>query len=129
MKVTIDGQEYEYERRMPMSDALAIERAWKRRYAEWESELAAGSAEATGVLVWLLWRRAGRHVPLEDIIGEEPKVDFDYAEVLSSIISSLMRESAEAEAGTANPTTGAPAPDGTGTTSPAMKRSSVKSST
>ena len=94
-----------------MSEALAIEHVYKRRYAEWQSDLAAGSARAMCVLAWVIWRRDGRDVPFEDII--DGKADFDLLEMLTS-----MAEAAEAEAAAAADPTELPAPagtDGTGT--------------
>ena len=114
MKITVNGEAFDIDlAHVPMSDALAIEREWKRRYAEWEGELYAGSAEAVAVLVWLLWRRDGREVPLEGILSGE--VDFDYSEVLRSITEAALQAKADAEA-EAGPTSGAvplTAPDGT----------------
>ena len=118
MKFTVNGEAFDYDlAHVPMSDALAIEKAWKRRYAEWEAELYAGSAEATAVLIWLLWKRAGREVPLQDILDSE--VDFDYSEVLRSITEAALQAKADADAAKAGPTSGAvplTAPDGTDTT-------------
>ena len=127
MKIIIDGETFEYDgRRMPMSDALAIEKAWGRRYAEWEMELNAGSAEAACVLVWLVWRRDGREVELQDIL--DGKIDFSYAEMLRSLAEAHAQAQAEKE----NPTTGAAPrtdPAGTPATPSGTKPSSPKSST
>ena len=83
-KITIGGETFDYDgQRQPMSEALAIEEVYGRRYAEWQTDLAAGSAKAYCVLAWLVWRREGRDVPFEDIIGG--KVDFDLGEMLKSI--------------------------------------------
>ena len=125
MKITIDGITYDYDNtRRPMSEALAIEKAWGRRYAEWETELIAGSAQAAAVLVWLIWRREGREVPLDDLLSG--KTDFDYSEMLRSL------RDAGAEAEAEDPTGGAgisTAPDGTDTTPPGTRPSSRRSST
>ena len=60
MKVVIAGMAYEYDgSKAPMSEALAIEHVYKRRYAEWQSDLAAGSARAMCVLAWIILRRDG----------------------------------------------------------------------
>jgi len=102
-----------------MSEALAIERVYERRYAEWQSDLAAGSAKAMCVLAWLIWRRDGRDVPFEDII--DGKADFDLMEMLES-----MSEAAEAEKAAAADPTGEPDPagtPGTGTSTSASSRS------
>jgi hypothetical protein len=109
MKVILDGQAYEFDgTRKPMSEALALERAWGRRYAEWESELAAGSAEALCVLAWVIWRRDGRDVKLEDIL--DGTVDFDFGEFVASLA-----EAGEAAQEAAGPTTPAGSPDPAGT--------------
>jgi hypothetical protein len=129
VKFTVKGETFEVDlAHMPMSDALAIENESKRRYAEWESEFYAGSAWASCVLVWLAWKHDGREVPLGDILSGE--VDFDYSDVLRSIMDALAQAAAEVRAGEADPTEGAaPPPDGTATTLPATKGSSLKSST
>jgi hypothetical protein len=130
VKVRIGGESFDFdEARRPMSEAIAVERAWGRRYAEWESELQAGSAEAMAVFVWLVWRRDGREVELADILSGE--VDFDYRELEQSILEVAVERQKAAEA-EANPTQGAvspAAPDGTPTTPAATRRSSRKSST
>jgi hypothetical protein len=104
MKIVLAGESFEYDgSKAPMSEALAIERVYERRYAEWQADLAAGSAKAMCVLAWLIWRRDGRDVPFEDIL--DGKADFDLVEMLES-----MTEAAEAAA--ADPT-GPPDPAGT----------------
>lgn len=126
MKITVGGEAFEYDNtRRPLSEALAIEKAWGRRYAEWEAELMAGSAEATAVFVWVVYRREGRDVPLADILSGE--VDFDYGEVVQSLTAAYL----EAQAAEQDPTPGAEPrtdPDGTATTSAATSGRSRKSS-
>jgi hypothetical protein len=103
LKVVIAGMAYEYDgQRAPMSEALAIEKVYERRYAEWQSDLQAGSARAMCVLAWIILRRDGTEVPFGDII--DGKFDFDLIEMLESLA-----ESAQAEA----------APDPTGPSVPA----------
>ena len=107
MKIVLAGETYDYDgTKAPMSEALAIERVYERRYAEWQSDLAAGSAKAMCVLAWLIWRRDGRDVPFEDIL--DGKADFDLVEMLES-----MSESAEAEKAAAADPTEPPDPAGT----------------
>ena len=120
MKIVLAGETYDYDgTKAPMSEALAIERVYERRYAEWQSDLAAGSARAMCVLAWLIWRRDGRDIPFEDIL--DGKADFDLMEMMNSLA-----EAAEAE-GEPDPTV---SPDpagtpGTGTdTSPSSPASS-----
>ena len=122
MKIVVNGEPFEYDgTKAPMSEALAIEHVYKRRYAEWQSDLAAGSAKAMCVLAWVIWRRDGRDVPFEDIL--DGKADFDLLEMLTS-----MAEAAEAEAKAEADPTVSPAPAGTGTTGTGTSRSSRKSS-
>lgn len=123
-KVILGGEAFDFDgSKKPMSEALAIERAWKKRYAEWETELAAGSAEALCVLAWVIWRRDGRDIPLEDIL--EGKVDFDFTEFITSLA-----DAGEEQQGPPVPTipAGSPDPAGTPGTPPATKARSRKSS-
>ena len=108
-----------------MSEALWVEHVYKRRYAEWQEDLSAGSAKAMCVLACLIWRRDGRDVPLQDLL--DGTVDFDLMEMLTS-----MAEAAEAEKGEAgaeaDPTPPS-APAGTRSTGTGTSRSSRKNST
>jgi len=86
MKVVINSETFDFDgSRKPMSEAMAVEREWGRRYFEWETELAAGSLEAFCVFVWLVWRREGRDVALKDVL--DGTADFDYGETLASVIA------------------------------------------
>jgi len=125
VKVVLNGETFDYEPVMPMADALALEKAWGRRYVEWESLLGAGSAEAFGVLAWLIWRRDGRDIELSAIL--DGSVPLDLAEMLASVITAR----AEQEAAQADPTPAGPPTDpaGTPTTQPGTKPSSPRSST
>jgi hypothetical protein len=123
VKVRLNGEYLEFDgSKKPMSEALAIERAWHKRYAEWETELAAGSAEALCVLAWVIWRRDGRDIDLDDILSG--KIDFDFTE----FITSLADTDEDGDGGKAEPvpTTPAASPDpaGTRTTRRNTKRSS-----
>jgi len=127
MKVVLGGEPFDYDGgRMPMSDALWIEHVYKRRYAEWEADLNAGSAKALAMLACLIWRRDGRDVPLQDLL--DGKTDFDLAEMIGSMAESLAEAAAQAEDDTAVPTPAGPAPAGipgigTGTSASSPKRS------
>jgi hypothetical protein len=124
-KVIINGMVYEYDgTKAPMSEALAIEDVYKRRYAEWQSDLQAGSAKAMCVLAWIILRRDGTEMPFEDILSG--KFDFDLAEMLESLAESA--GAAQAEAAEADPTP-PPAPAGTDGTGTATSQSSPASST
>jgi len=122
VKIVLGGETFEYDgSKAPMSEALAIERIYERRYAEWQSDLAAGSAKAMCVLAWLIWRRDGRDVPFEDIL--DGKADFDLVEMLES-----MAESQEAEKAAAADPTGPPDPAGTPGTGTSTSASSPSGS-
>ena len=124
MKIVLAGETFEYDgTKAPMSEALAIEHVYKRRYAEWQSDLSAGSAKAMCVLAWLIWRRDGRDVPFEDILSGT--VDFDLQEMLESMAEAA--QEAEAEAAVPDPTPPS-APAGTRSTGTATSRSSRKNS-
>lgn len=122
MKVVINGETFDYDgTKHPMSEALAVEHVYKRRYAEWEADLNAGSAKAMCVLAWIIWRRDGRDVPFEDIL--DGKADFDLLEMLNSLT-----EAADAEAAAEADPTVSPAPAGTHTTATSTSEPSPKSS-
>lgn len=95
-KVTINGEVFGFDTsHKPMSEALALEQALKCRYADWETDLQAGSARAMCGFIWLVWRRDGRDVPLEDILDGKVEID----------LGSL---SIEADEGEADPTSQPP---------------------
>ena len=103
-KVVINGETFQYDGdKAPMSEALAIEDVYERRYVEWQADLQAGSAKAMAVLAWIIWRRDGRDVPYEDIISG--KADFDLGEMINSIVESA-QAAAEGEADPQTPGTG-----------------------
>lgn len=121
-KVTINGESFDFDgQKQPMSEALAIEHVYKRRYAEWQTDLQAGSAKAFCVLAWIIWRRDGRDVPFEDIL--EGRADFDLNEMIMS-----MAAGAEAEAEAEPDPMPSPALAGTRTTGTGTSRSSRKNS-
>ena len=103
-KIRINGEVFDFDRsHHPMSEALAIEQATGLRYVDWETELASGSMKAMCAFVWLVWRRNGRDVPLDDITSGKTEIDLD------ELLTSLMEARQENEA--ADPTSGeAPAP-------------------
>jgi hypothetical protein len=77
-KVTINGEVFEWDvSRKPMSEALALEQALKCRYADWETDLQAGSARAMCGFIWLVWRRNGRDVPIADILDGKTEIDLN----------------------------------------------------
>lgn len=109
MKIILDGKAYDYDgAKQPMSEALAVEKLYKKRYVQWQEDLGTGVLEAFCVLAWIIWRRDGRDVPYEDII--EGRADFDLNELLKSMLDSQIAE--KAEEGEPDPTA-SPAPDGT----------------
>ena len=128
--MTIGGESFEYDAaKTPMSEALWIEHIYKRRYAEWQEDLGAGSAKAMCVLACLIWRRDGRDVPLQDLL--DGRVDFDLNEMLTSMVEAAAAEAkaqAEAEAAAEVPTPAGSAPAGTGGTGTATSSSSPASS-
>ena len=131
MKVTIGGESFEYDAaKTPMSEALWVEHVYKRRYAEWQDDLSAGSAKAMCMLACLIWRRDGRDVPLQDLL--DGRVDFDLNEMLQSMVDAAEAEAkaqAEAEAAAEVPTPAGSAPAGTDGTGTGTSSSSPANST
>ena len=122
MKVVINGETFEWDgTKAPMSEALAVERVYERRYAEWQTDLSAGSAKALCVLAWLIWRRDGRDVPFGDIL--DGTADFDLMEMMGSLA-----EAAEAETAAEADPTPPSAPAGTRGTGTSTSERSPKSS-
>jgi hypothetical protein len=114
-KVTINGEVFDWDHaRRPMSEALAIENGLKCNFAQWETDLQAGSARAMCGFIWLVWRRDGRDIALDDILSG--KVDIDLATL-----------DIETDEGEADPTT--PIPAALSTTGGGTSESSPRSST
>ena len=85
MKVTVNGEVFEWDpSRKPMSEALAIEQALKCRYADWETDLQAGSARAIAGFIWLVWRRNGHDTDLADILAGKVEIDLDGLQIEES---------------------------------------------
>lgn len=117
-KITISGEVFDFDRdRKPLAEAIMIEKDLGIRYAQYESDLLAGSARAIAEFIRVVWLRNGRDVPLADI--ESGKVEVD----LWSIEADDAQDEPEADPKES------PAPAGTPGTGPATRRSSRKSST
>ena len=102
MKVTVNGEKFDFDTsRKPMSELLAIENGLHCTYTKWEEDMKAGSARAMCGFIWLVWRRDGRDVKLEDMLSGA--VDFDTSDL-----------DIEEDEGDAGPTT--PPPEASSTT-------------
>jgi len=128
LKVTVAGETFDYDgSKQPMSEALWIEDVYKRRYAEWQADLEAGSAKAFCMLACLIWRRDGRDVSTAYADLLDGKTDFDLQEMIQSMAESV--EAAREEAAAVPTTPGeSPAPDGTSTTGTGTSGSSPNAS-
>jgi hypothetical protein len=121
-KINLNGEWFDFDfDHKPMSEALALEKATGQRYADWETELGAGSMAAMCGLVWLIWRRDGREVPLEQIMDGTIEVD------LGPLLASL--EALAAKARAEDPTLSGTAPDRTLTTRTGTSPRSPRSTT
>jgi hypothetical protein len=71
VKVTINGEVYSFDNdKYRMSEAIELEKGLGMPFGEWEtSALGRGSAVAMAGFVWLVLKRAGRGVPLADILS------------------------------------------------------------
>lgn len=68
MKITVDGQVYEYDAaKMLNTEAIALQKVTGMRVAEWTKALQEGDAYAMTGLVWLLFRRNDRDVAFDDV--------------------------------------------------------------
>ena len=113
--MTINGEVFDWDRsRRPMSEALAIEHALKCNFAQWETDLEAGSARAMCGFIWLVWRRDGRDIPLDDILSGKVEIDLAAFDI-------------EPDEGAADPTSLTPA--ASSTTGGNISASSPRSST
>lgn len=102
-KIILAGESFDYDGKLQlMSEALAIEELYGQSYGQWQDGLVARSAKAYCVLAWLIWKRDGRDVAYQDIIGG--KADFDLGEMMRSIYDPAEAEAGEAKAAEADPT-------------------------
>jgi hypothetical protein len=124
-KIRINGETFNYDQsHHPMSEALAIEQATGMRYVDWETELSAGSMRAMCGFVWLVWRRNGRDVPLDDILSGE--IEIDLTDLLASFLEMGQENQEPGPTSGDSPVPSAPAP--TPTTGKSISRSSRSSS-
>jgi len=113
-KVTINGEMFDFDQnKRPMLEALTIEDKLKMPYADWETQLQAGSVRALCGFIWMVWHRDGRDISLDDILNGT--ADVNLADV-----------NIEASEGETDPTT--PAPGASDTTGAATSARSRKSS-
>jgi hypothetical protein len=70
LKVTIRGEVFSFDNeRYPLSEAIALEEKLGMSFHEWRTGLGLGSAKSMAGFVWLVLKRDGRDVRLEDIIS------------------------------------------------------------
>jgi hypothetical protein len=113
-KVTINGDVFEFDTlRKPMSEALAVEKALKIPYVQYEQGLQDGSAASLAAFIWLVWRRDGRDIALADILSGAVEIDLATLDI-------------EADEGETDPT--APTPPALSTTAGDTSAPSPKSS-
>lgn len=68
MKITVDGEVFEYDQaRLLNTEAIALQKVTGMRVQEWAKNMQEGDAYALTGLVWLLWRRNGKDVPFDDV--------------------------------------------------------------
>ena len=75
VKVTIGGQVHSFDPKYPLSEAIELEEKLGIPFGEWQQAIAQGSAKAIAGYIWLVLRRNGKDVPLEDILSGEYPVD------------------------------------------------------
>jgi hypothetical protein len=69
LKLTVDGEVYEYDPgRLMNVEAMHLERVTGMTIPEWSNALTKGSTLALTALVQMVWKRAGRAVPFEEVV-------------------------------------------------------------
>ena len=70
VKITINGEIYSFDdERYPLTEAIELEQKLGMPFAKWKSGLFEGSAKALAGFVWLVLKRNGKDVPMEDILS------------------------------------------------------------
>ncbi len=68
MKITVDGQQYEFDQdRFMLSEARAIEKVCGVTFKEWGDLLSGGSMEALAALVWIVQKRENPELRFSDV--------------------------------------------------------------
>ena len=69
-KVTINGETFSFdEARYPLPEAIDLEEKLKIPFARWKADFYNGSAKGLAGFVYLVLKRNGKDVPLEDILS------------------------------------------------------------
>lgn len=75
-KIRIEGEIYDWDTtRLPLHEAIAMEKVSGLTLREFNQQAEDGSAFATAVMVWMVWRRNGREVKFQDIVDGTVPVD------------------------------------------------------
>ena len=70
LKVTIKGEVFSFDHeRYPLSEAIELEEGLGISFHEYRLGLQVGSAKAMAGFVWVVFRRNGKDVPLDDILS------------------------------------------------------------
>jgi hypothetical protein len=70
LKVTIKGEVFSFDHeRYPLSEAIELEEGLGISFHEYRLGLQVGSAKSMAGFVWLVLRRNGKDVPLDDILS------------------------------------------------------------
>ncbi len=103
VKITINGETFSFDNdRYPLPEAIDLEEKLKIPFAAWKTGLYTGSAKSLAGFAYLVLKRNGRDVPLEDILSGA--YDLAWEDV-----------NGEQEGG--EDPTGPPSPEGDGSTS------------
>jgi hypothetical protein len=117
-KITIKGEVFAFEERYSMAEAIALEEGLGMTFGEWINGLLSGSVKSMAGQVWLILSRAGKDVPLADILSGE--YDLDLADITAEVVSPDPTEPAPS-----SPLTG----DGTSESSPRSSDTTPTTST
>src|SRR5262249_36995427 len=75
-KIKINGELIDFDKSSkPVAEMMALEKALKTTYGQWEQDLQGGSAGGVAGFVWLAWRRDGRDIEFADIESGEVEIN------------------------------------------------------
>ena len=70
IKVTINGEVFSHDHdRYPIAEAITLEEKLGMPFYAWKTGLYAGSAKSVAGLVWLVFKRNGKDLPMADILS------------------------------------------------------------
>ncbi len=117
-KIWVNGELFADDAETGVVEAVALEKATGLTYGVFQRELGEGSVRALAAYVWLLYRRAGKDVPYEDLMSGEVPLNLESLRFDTGVQD-------EGDGKPVPPTLPAGTPSTGGVTSPSSPRSST----